>query len=69
MHNLDDVDRHLLDLLRQGRKQSATHLEEERREAQQKRVLTGRCANPGQLPDIQLDAEFERLLGGGEDLG
>ena len=62
MHNLEEGDSRVLELLRQGR-QSAARLKEAKRNPHQRRPRGNRSeAEP--LPEIVLDGEFERLLGG-----
>ena len=58
MHNLDEVDRRLLDRMRQERQVHGTHVEEERR-LHHKRLHERRSKEDGQT----LDEEFQRLLG------
>ena len=69
MHDLEEADRHLLDKLRQERRLSDVRLQEERRELYQKRRYGWHWVKEEQSPAILLPKEFERLLGGGEELG
>ena len=67
MHDLDEADRRLLDLLLRVKRLSAARLKKERRELYQ-RSRYGWCWEvDAHLPEISLSEEFERLLGGSKE--
>jgi len=63
MHNLEEADRHLFDTLQRIRRLAIARLSEARRKLHQRRRHGWDREEDGQLPEILLAEEFERLLG------